>query len=76
MLVYEISRRFSLSQARLAANPRYPTEPKTPGERLRKWRMDRGMTARQLAKELGVCGETVLNWERGRTRKALTGIIR
>jgi len=73
LLVYEIAARFRLSQARLAANPRYPAEPKTAGERLRKWRMDRGMIAKEVAKELGVCEETVLNWERGISERGFEG---
>lgn len=36
--------------------------------RLRKWRLASGLTQRQAAEALGVCVDTIRNWERGRTQ--------
>jgi len=44
-------------------DPNYPKNPKTFGERLRKFRKDRGLSMRELAEELGVTEDTVINWE-------------
>ena len=45
----------------------YPENPKTFGEHLRKARIDAGLLIKDLAKELGVTEDTVINWElRGR----------
>ncbi len=41
----------------------YPHNPQTFGEHLRKARMDRGLTAKQLADILDVSEDTILNWE-------------
>jgi len=41
----------------------YPTNPSTFGERLRKARMDAGLNIRELAAQIGVTDETVINWE-------------
>lgn len=42
----------------------YPHEPRTLGERIRRRRLDLGLTQRTLAKMLGCLQETVLQWER------------
>ena len=44
-------------------DPDYPKEPKTLGERIRKARMDKGLMIKELAKQLGVTEDTVINWE-------------
>ena len=74
-LIYEFSCPFNLSHLKISYNPIYPTNPKTFGEKLRKWRLDNNITAKQLAKTLGVCKETVLNWERGK-KKPLPSVLR
>jgi DNA-binding transcriptional regulator YiaG len=47
----------------LEFNPAYPKEPKSLGERIRKARMDKGLLIRQLAAQIGVTEDTVINWE-------------
>ncbi|MBN1794259.1 MAG: helix-turn-helix transcriptional regulator [Candidatus Omnitrophica bacterium] len=48
-------------------DPDYPQNPKNLGERIRKARMDRGLMIKELAAQLGVTEDTVINWEvRGR----------
>jgi len=49
-------------------DPTYPKSPKTFGEYIRKWRMDKGIFQVDLAKMLGVDEMTIVNWEKGRTR--------
>jgi transcriptional regulator with XRE-family HTH domain len=44
-------------------DPRYPKNPQTLGEKLRKARMDKGMTVKEAAALFGVTDTTVLNWE-------------
>jgi len=44
-------------------NPDYPKNPKTLGEQIRKVRMDRNMTAKELAAVFGVSDTAVLNWK-------------
>ena len=41
----------------------YPTSPQTPGERLKRWRMDNGLTQRKVAALLGIDHSTLHNWE-------------
>jgi len=48
---------------RLEFNPKYPKNPKTLGERIRKARMDKGLMIKELASKLGVTEDTVINWE-------------
>jgi transcriptional regulator with XRE-family HTH domain len=43
-------------------------EPRTWGEHLRRQRILRGLRQREVANEIGVCPETVANWEKGKTR--------
>jgi DNA-binding XRE family transcriptional regulator len=45
----------------------YPQNPHTFGEYLRKYRMDKGLFAKDLARIVGVTEQTILNWERDRT---------
>jgi DNA-binding XRE family transcriptional regulator len=47
-------------------NPSYPKNPQTFGERIRKARMDKGLYAKELASQLGVTEDTVINWEKDR----------
>ena len=42
---------------------RYPMNPQTFGEKLRKARMDKGMTLKEMAALFGVTDTTVINWE-------------
>jgi len=44
-------------------NPKYPKNPKTLGERIRKTRMDEGLKIKELAEMLGVTYDSVINWE-------------
>jgi ribosome-binding protein aMBF1 (putative translation factor) len=49
----------------------------TLGERIRKWRLERGLFQVDLAKRLHVDEMTIVNWEKGRTkptRKNLEGL--
>ena len=48
---------------RLDFNPKYPKGPKNFGERLRKKRMDLGLTMKDVAEKVGVSETTVYNWE-------------
>ena len=48
----------------LDLNPAYPKEPETLGEKLRKARMDKNMLIRELAEQIGVTADTVINWEK------------
>jgi len=54
---------FEIEINRLDFNPKYPKNPKNFGERLRKKRMDSGLTMREIAKRAGVSETTVYNWE-------------
>ena len=45
-------------------DPKYPKDPKTLGERIRRARMDRRMMVKELAERVGVVPETVINWEK------------
>ncbi len=47
----------------IKSNPKYPKHPKNFGERLRKKRMDKRLTMKDIAKRLGVSETTVYNWE-------------
>jgi len=48
-------------------NPKYPKNPQNLGQQIRKARMDKGLLIRELAAQIGVTEETMLNWEvRGR----------
>jgi transcriptional regulator with XRE-family HTH domain len=41
---------------------------RTLGERIKKWRLERGLFQRDLAKLIGVDEMTIVNWEKGRTK--------
>jgi DNA-binding transcriptional regulator YiaG len=48
-------------------NPKYPKNPQNLGQQIRKARMDKGLLIRELASQLGVTDDSVINWEvRGR----------
>ena len=47
----------------LELNPTYPKQPKTLGERIRKTRMDRGLTIKQAASLFGVLVNVIRDWE-------------
>ncbi|MFA5143934.1 MAG: helix-turn-helix transcriptional regulator [Candidatus Omnitrophota bacterium] len=47
----------------LGYNPKYPKNPKNFGERIRKKRMDLGLTMKSIAERVGVSETTVYNWE-------------
>ena len=59
VLVYTLNVEINLLQC----SPKYPKNPKTFGETLRKKRMDLGLTMRELAEKAGVSETTVYNWE-------------
>ena len=42
----------------------YPNNPKTLGEQIRKRRLDLELTAKQVAEQLGVHYQTIINWEK------------
>jgi DNA-binding transcriptional regulator YiaG len=44
-------------------NPAYPKNPQSLGQKIRKVRMDRGMFIRELASQIGVSEDTIINWE-------------
>ena len=44
----------------------YPDQ--TLGERIKKWRLERGLFQVDLAKKVGVSEMTIVNWEKGRTK--------
>jgi DNA-binding XRE family transcriptional regulator len=54
---------FSKSINWLDFDPTYPKNPKTLGDYIRKYRMEKGLLIKELAKELGVTEDTVINWE-------------
>jgi DNA-binding transcriptional regulator YiaG len=58
-LVYTLELTFNLNEF----NPRYPQSPQNLGETIRKARMDQGLLIRELAAQLGVTEDTVINWE-------------
>jgi DNA-binding XRE family transcriptional regulator len=52
----------------------YPDQ--TLGERIKKWRLERGLFQRDLAKMVGVSEMTIGNWEKGRTKPTEKNILR
>jgi len=58
-LVYNINIKLNLNDF----DPKYPENPKTFGEKIRKARMDRNMLIKELALKIGVTEDTVINWE-------------
>jgi DNA-binding transcriptional regulator YiaG len=66
-LVYTLEVEINL----LEFNPKYPSNPQTLGDRLRKARMNKGMTLKEVAALFGVTDTTVINWEiRGKIPEA------
>ena len=65
------------------ANPDYPSNPKTFGQKLRKWRLDNNLTIKALSKIIKADEMSIINWEKRnriplykyvRKIKELTGI--
>lgn len=54
---------FDIEVNLLDFNPKYPKNPQTLGERIRKARMDKGLMIKELAQLIGVTEDTVINWE-------------
>ncbi len=65
----------------IKSNPKYPKNSKNFGERIRKKRMDKRLTMKDIAKRVGVSETTVYNWEirnikpYRRTQKKLCAIL-
>ena len=55
---------FEIEVNLLDFNPRYPKNPQNLGERIRKARMDKGLKIKELAEQIGVTEDTVINWEK------------
>jgi len=47
----------------LDLSPKYPKDPRNLGERIRRARMDKGLLQKELAAQIGVTEDTVINWE-------------
>ena len=47
-------------------NPAIPENPKTIGERIRKYRIENGLSQKEIAEQVGVRTDSVTNWELGR----------
>jgi len=58
-LVYTLELTLNLNEF----DPKYPKNPQNLGERIRKARMDKGLLQRELAEQIGVSEDTVINWE-------------
>jgi DNA-binding transcriptional regulator YiaG len=58
-LVYTLEITLNLNEF----DPKYPQNPQTLGEKIRKVRMDKGLMIKELASQLGVTEDTVINWE-------------
>ena len=77
ILVYTLEIEINLHEF----SPKYPKNPKTFGELLRKKRMDKRLTMKDIATRLGVRETTVYNWEirnkkpYRRTREKLKSIL-
>jgi DNA-binding transcriptional regulator YiaG len=77
-LVYTLEIEINL----LDFNPKYPKNPKNFGERIRKRRMDLGLTMKNIAEKAGVSETTVYNWEirnkkpYRRTEKKLKAVLK
>ena len=54
---------FDIDVDPLDFNAKYPKNPLTLGERIRKARMNRGLMIKELASQIGVTEDTVINWE-------------
>jgi len=60
----------------MAQPPRTPREAKTPGERLRVARMERGLTQEALAERLGVSRSAIAQWETDRAGQIRGNLLR
>jgi DNA-binding XRE family transcriptional regulator len=58
-LVYTLEVEINL----LEFDPKYPSNPQTLGKKLRKARMDKGMTLKEVAALFGVSDTSIINWE-------------
>ncbi len=54
---------FDIEVNPLDFSPKYPQNPRTLGQRIRKARMDSGLMIKELAAQIGVTEDTVINWE-------------
>jgi transcriptional regulator with XRE-family HTH domain len=61
---YPLVYTFEIEIDLLALDPKYPKDPRTFGQRIRKARMDERMMVKELAERIGVVPETVINWEK------------
>jgi len=59
----------------LELNPKYPKNPQTLGEKIRKARMDRGMKIKELAEIISVTADSVINWEIRGVEQSLLRVI-
>mgnify|MGYP001559243501 FL=1 len=67
---HNICLRYTLTLPRPKSMPKgYPENPKAFGEYLRKYRMDKGLLVKDVAKIIGVTENTILNWEHGQTKR-------
>ena len=57
--IFHVKKRIPVS----VFNSAYPEEPTTLGQALRKVRIDEGLQIKELAAELSVTEESVINWE-------------
>src|SRR5262245_24124958 len=55
-----------LKRPALRLSKDYPEHPSTFGDRLRKWRIDAGLTQPEVSKKLGVEKSTFNHWESGK----------
>ena len=56
---------FDIEVNLLDFNPKYPKNPRTLGQGIRKARMDSDLMIKELAAQIGVTEDTVINWEIG-----------
>jgi DNA-binding XRE family transcriptional regulator len=61
---YRVSRNIPLN----VFNPRFPADPVTLGDVIRKLRIEQGLLQKELAADIGVDQMTIVNWEKSRTR--------
>jgi DNA-binding XRE family transcriptional regulator len=74
---HNICLRYTLTIPRPKSMPKgYPKNPQTFGEYLRKYRMDKGLLVKDVAKIIGVTENTVLNWEQDRIQQIRNNSIK
>ena len=71
-IVYVVTRHINLKKL---ANPDYPINPKTFGQKLRKWRLDNNLTIKALSKIIKADEMSIINWEK-RNRTPLYKYVR